>query len=196
MDPIIEEIVQEENESIIADAPPKEILIKNTSYALRYCDTCKIYRPPRSSHCRQCDNCIDFEDHHCVWLNNCIGKRNYRSFFTFIACAALLCIFVISSIIYQLLFIANQGQGNGFGYVFLQAPVSFVLAIYCFFLLWMVGGLTLFHCSLILRGVTTHENIRADIIKAKYPDLHINPYNKLNPFKNMVQVLCQPQPKR
>ncbi|RCI06996.1 hypothetical protein CU098_002255, partial [Rhizopus stolonifer] len=37
--------------------------------------------------------------------------------------------------------------------------------------------------------------IRAEIIKAKYPELGANPYNKHNPFKNMIQVLCQPQPK-
>jgi palmitoyltransferase ZDHHC9/14/18 len=74
--------------------------------------------------------------------------------------AALCAIFVISSVIYQLLFIANQQEPMyGFGYVFLQAPVSFVLAIYCFILLWLVGGLTLYHCSLILRGVTTHEHV-------------------------------------
>jgi palmitoyltransferase ZDHHC9/14/18 len=75
--------------------------------------------------------------------------------------AASLCVFVISAATYQLLFIANQHDinrpMNGFGDVFLAAPVSFVLAIYCFILLWLVGGLTLYHCSLILRGVTTYE---------------------------------------
>jgi palmitoyltransferase ZDHHC9/14/18 len=50
-------------------------------------------------------------------------------------------------------------QPANFGSVFSQAPVSFVLAIYCFILLWLVGGLTLYHCSLIWRGVTTHEQV-------------------------------------
>ena len=36
----------------------KEVRIKDKSWTLRYCETCRIYRPPRASHCRQCDNCV------------------------------------------------------------------------------------------------------------------------------------------
>ncbi|KAL7314952.1 Eukaryotic peptide chain release factor GTP-binding subunit [Mucor circinelloides] len=197
LDPIAQDIMDESASVDSEEAPPKEIWIKNTAYSLKYCDTCMIYRPPRASHCRQCNNCVEFEDHHCAWLNNCVGKRNYRSFFTFITSSALLCVFVICSGVYQLLFISRnqEQQPTSFGEVFSKAPVSFVLCIYCFVLLWLVGGLTLYHCSLVLRGVTTHEQIRADIIRAKYPELRANPYSKSSPLKNMIQVLCQPQPK-
>ncbi|KAJ1938079.1 Eukaryotic peptide chain release factor GTP-binding subunit, partial [Linderina macrospora] len=39
--------------------PPitKEIRINNTIVRLKYCETCKIFRPPRASHCKYCDNC-------------------------------------------------------------------------------------------------------------------------------------------
>ncbi|KAI8883417.1 zf-DHHC-domain-containing protein [Backusella circina FSU 941] len=184
------------NSSIWTQAAPKEIVIKGVAWTLKYCETCRLYRPPRASHCRQCDNCVEFEDHHCIWLNNCVGKRNYRSFFTFISTAALLCLYVIGCVIYQLIYISkSQDHPVDFSFVFSQAPVSFVIAIVIFLLLWMVGGLTLYHCSLILRGMTTHEQLRARIMDVKYPGLGANPYNKNNAFENMLQVLCQPQPK-
>ncbi len=52
-------------------------------YIFKYCKTCEIFRPPKASHCKYCDNCIEVFDHHCPYLWNCIGKRNYK-FFSFV----------------------------------------------------------------------------------------------------------------
>ena len=50
----------------------------------RKCVTCHIIKPPKTSHCRFCDNCIQGLDHHCFFISNCVGIRNHKDFFFFV----------------------------------------------------------------------------------------------------------------
>lgn len=45
-----------------------------------FCHTCKSVRFPRSHHCAICQHCSDGMDHHCVWMNSCVGYQNHRYF--------------------------------------------------------------------------------------------------------------------
>ncbi|XP_055799423.1 palmitoyltransferase ZDHHC23-A-like isoform X1 [Salvelinus fontinalis] len=44
------------------------------------CPLCKVVRPPRAGHCRICGGCVQRLDHHCIWINSCVGKANHRNF--------------------------------------------------------------------------------------------------------------------
>ena len=50
----------------------------------RKCRTCNIMRPSGASHCGMCDNCVLGFDHHCVFISNCVGKRNHKYFYLFL----------------------------------------------------------------------------------------------------------------
>ena len=45
-----------------------------------FCHKCEINRNARSHHCRVCEVCVLEYDHHCPWINGCIGYNNYRNF--------------------------------------------------------------------------------------------------------------------
>ncbi|KAJ8098808.1 DHHC palmitoyltransferase-domain-containing protein [Lipomyces tetrasporus] len=48
------------------------------------CRTCHTPKPARSKHCSVCKRCVARMDHHCAWINNCVGYYNYRYFLGFI----------------------------------------------------------------------------------------------------------------
>lgn len=48
------------------------------------CTRCETYRPPRAHHCRICQRCVRRMDHHCPWINNCVGERNQKYFIQFL----------------------------------------------------------------------------------------------------------------
>lgn len=47
---------------------------------LLWCHLCSRFVLPLSKHCRGCNKCVHAFCHHDVWVNNCIGGSNYRSY--------------------------------------------------------------------------------------------------------------------
>ena len=74
----------------------KHLDIKGCDFDVKFCTTCKFFRPPRVIHCSVCNMCVERFDHHCPWVSNCVGKRNYRYFFMFLIFTTLLGIYGMS----------------------------------------------------------------------------------------------------
>ncbi|XP_012699189.1 probable protein S-acyltransferase 2 [Setaria italica] len=77
---------EEDGTGAARSAPSRFIVVNGVEMRLNFCRACKINRPPRSSHCAVCDNCVDKFDHHCPLISRCIGltshemeKGRYRS---------------------------------------------------------------------------------------------------------------------
>lgn len=125
----------------------------------RWCTTCRVVRPPRTSHCKDCDNCVLRMDHHCPFVCNCIGQRNYAYFLAMLASVVCLGVTVTFNTALYTSAAANNHPGTRLRdhalYVLLAlvgAPTEVMLLC--------VTGLALFHATLICRGRTTREALR------------------------------------
>ena len=74
------------------------------------CHLCDInITTVRTKHCSVCNKCVHVFDHHCKWLNQCIGRRNYLPFFICVVSAILMCLsFITLSVTEMTLFFSSR----------------------------------------------------------------------------------------
>lgn len=168
--------------------PPRirNVQINNQIVKLKYCYTCKIFRPPRASHCGICDNCVERFDHHCPWVGNCVGKRNYRFFYLFTLSLSLLTIYIFT---FDIVHVVLRSVDSGFVNTLKDTPGTVLEVVVCFFTLWSVVGLTGFHTYLVSLNQTTNEDIKGSWSGKNRVQ---NPYSHRNIMKNCCEVLCGP----
>lgn len=162
-------------------APLRTLRVGNTLVEVKYCITCRFYRPPRSSHCSICDNCIDRFDHHCPWLSNCVGRRNYGIFFYYLLVTTVYSGYLLAFCILQWKaysdahqipfqsailqrpitypFVQTSLSSLQFMAIFLTLHFTIVVAIIALIGFLLVLTLLLFHVYLGIASYTTNERV-------------------------------------
>jgi len=147
----------------------------------RWCSTCKIVRPPRASHCSDCDNCVLRFDHHCPFVNNCVGQRNYVFFFGFTTSVCCLALSVIPTLLWYLFTVAlarspDERMGSTKSESFKSIDTSSVVGGVLIAFGVAGGGAALFVCCLwgyhvflIMSGQTTKEHWKSRRTSSQLP---------------------------
>ncbi|KAI9102014.1 DHHC palmitoyltransferase-domain-containing protein [Phlyctochytrium arcticum] len=167
--------------------------VGDSSLVQKYCITCNIWRPLRASHCSTCDRCVANHDHHCPWVANCVGKRNYSVFYMFISSCSALAMYLF---IFSLLGLINSAKRDdlGAGEVIRQHPVNLVILLYCFFIGWSVVGMACYHSWISFNAMTTHEQLKqgvqADARRSSGPLLS-HPFSRGSSLRNWLWVQCR-----
>ncbi|XP_071442444.1 palmitoyltransferase ZDHHC6 [Hetaerina americana] len=172
---------------------------------LQYCGVCEGFKAPRAHHCRKCGRCVLKMDHHCPWINNCVGHRNHAHFAAFLLFATCGCFHAAIIFSCSLIRAFNRDwylyYGNPEEPIVLMTPYTLVFCLFCLGLsigvAVVVGMLFCFQLRSMWRNQTGIEDWIVEKAHHRRRDGSTKftfPYN-LGWKKNLCQVIsfsCEP----
>jgi hypothetical protein len=142
------------------------------------CPTCRVQKPARSKHCRVCNLEVTRFDHHCIWINQCVGLGNIKEFLLFLLFNNMMCLYGGYLGVGILMDIAKsedlmnswfrdsltgQRYKASLYYVFIYLMGRETILVYMTILCLFIGSFLLFFTwyhwvTLIRSGITTNED--------------------------------------
>ena len=137
-----------------------------------FCTLCMIRKPLRSKHCRRCNRCIAREDHHCPWVDNCVGVNNHKQFILYVIFMIAGIGFVINltlaylsvlpepaaEISEQCTFLAKELCS-----LYMKDPLTIVTNGWASLQLSWTAMLLFVHLTQIARNITTYETMKGQV---------------------------------
>lgn len=143
-----------------------------------FCIFCMARKPLRSKHCRRCKRCVSKHDHHCPWIDNCVGTNNFRHFVLYIFSMEIGVILFIRLVIAHLLSIpapendkCNILSSSLCSYV-KRDTFTVILTLWVGLQLIWVTMLCIVQIIQISRNQTTYENMKGNTFD------HVNPASR------------------
>ncbi|KAI1088123.1 zf-DHHC-domain-containing protein [Rostrohypoxylon terebratum] len=151
------------------------------------CRTCGLLKPARSKHCSVCKRCVHKMDHHCVFINNCVGYGNQHYFILLLLSTATLTLY---GGLLGLVAIADSARNHNKNFSLFPKPHTWSWSQYFIALTMgiqddvgvgsvtllalmtspLVWGLLAYHVYLIYCGTTTNESMKWQDWQAEMDD--------------------------
>lgn len=166
-------------------APETEDPQRNQGTQSRYCDKCCTYKPPRTHHCRVCKRCVLKMDHHCVWINNCVGYWNYKPFIIFVLHATVGSIYAL--VIFMSCTILKDHDFSSLSHKVFYVLCGTIIVALSLSTSTLLG----WHIYLLTHNMSTieyREAVRAMWLARKSGQKYRHPYD-LGAYNNLIVIL-------
>jgi len=156
------------------------------------CKKCQAPRPERAHHCMLCGKCVLRMDHHCPWINNCVGLHNHKFFLLLGIYTWLASLVALGTSLPELVRLAGIAvgfesiddlQGNSNSVRMWDVWAFLIYGLFAVLIALLLTSLLSTHVPLACRNMTTIEDF--------YENMP-NPYEHGGRIGNLAQVFGEP----